>query len=215
MGNENFDKFMVSPDASAFAKASVELEGQLGKMARGEVNPRQLYKDLEAQHASLVQGNAWPGASSVKGHRQVPIVYRQLGGFLVKMKWDFLPDIGGPTVLAVCPACYYNAPTNVNTKNATKPIAVDNQLARLVGDPEADKKLVPFRLSYPAFHCYLNETGGKLRLTIQETIKCVNHYRCSFIVKVRDSIAERVSSRVFRSTEGKGGPLKGPLIIVK
>ena len=105
------------------------------------------------------------------------------------------------------------APTQVDTKKATRPIAVDNQIARLMGDPEADRKLVPFRMSHPAFHCYLEEVRGKQRLTITETIRCPNHHRCSFIVRVNESIAERVSSKVVSGAVKN--PITGPLVIVK
>ena len=93
------------PSGAALATAMAQLDRKLGAMARGEADPKRLYRELEAQHASVVQGNAWPGASSVKGHIQVNVVYRQRDGFLVKMKWDVMPDVGGLTVLAVCPAC--------------------------------------------------------------------------------------------------------------
>lgn len=206
-------EFKVRPDSTALATSMAQLDQKLGKMARGEVNPRAIYRELEEQHARLLQGNAWPGASSVKGHHQVPVVFR-VGGTIVKMKWDVLPDVGGLTVLAVCPACYYNAPTQVDTSKATKPIAVDNQLARLMGDPEADKKLVPFRMSHPAFHAYVDDSNPRRPLlTIQETIRCPNHYRCSFVVRVREGIAERVSSKITKSSEKR--PITGPLVKVK
>lgn len=205
----------IRPDGAGLANAMARLDQQIGKMARGEANPAVLRRQLEARHAELLQGNAWPGASSVKGHVMTPVIYRQLNGFVSKMMWDVLPDVGGLTVLAVCPSCYLMAPTQVDVKKATKPIAVDNQLARLMGDPEADKKLVPFRMSYPAFHCYLDDSNSrrKPRLTITETIRCPNHYRCSFIVRVNEGIAERVSSKVTNSTTKR--PITGPLIKVK
>lgn len=203
-------RLKVGADPSKAMQAIAQIQKDVGDMARGEVDPVALRNKLIRQYYQGLQRAAFPGSSSVRGHREVDVAYRTLGGDIVILSWDYLPGPSGPMLLGLCPDCHRVAPSSAQSQNATRPLFFDGQLARAPGDPDADRKYVYWRAE--GLHIELDPNSGLL--TVREPIRCPERAKCGWAVRVTDSRAERVGSGIVRPGRRSGGP-GGPLIIVK
>lgn len=195
----------VGADPEKAMKSIAEIQHRVQNMAMGKEDPRKLRADLISQYTRGLQQAAWPGASSVKGHRYVP-VYCKSGGEDIKMDWELLPgDNGNMWVLGFCPECFRI--TDADVRNADQPLFIDGQLGRTRGQREANEKFVTFKIDGGVS---LDDDG---LLTVNRIIACPQKSKCGWIVKVTDGRAVPTSTRLF------GGKTRhqtsGPIIIVK
>lgn len=203
----------LRPNAMGAMRQISQVRKEVNDMVVGQENPKRTLKKMISRYYASLQRYTWPGASSVEGHKIVKIAYTSSGQTAI-LSWDYIPSPSGATILAMCPECYRIAPSQVDTNKITKPVFVDGQLGRRPGDPMADQKIVPFQLSYPTFHCWIDDRNPrKTLLSVREVIRCPDYSRCGFVVRINDGVARRVSTNL-RSTS-KGGPITGPVIVVK
>lgn len=205
---EGVRKVKVRADVERLMRAEAEIREKLAKMSRGELHPDQVRKDLLRRYYRGLMTAGGPGASSVKGHKWATVIYR-FDGDDVYLDWEWLPGPDGrPMVLGFCPKCYQIAPTTADVRNATTPIFLENQLARIKGDPDADMKFVPFRIESSTHHMEMDEFG---RLSIREPVHCPDRRRCSWSVRVVDGVAHRIERRLSRAQSyAPGGRLVLP-----
>lgn len=215
-GNKNY-KIKNTSDVSAQTLA--EMERNVRAVMTGEADPKKVRAWAEQKYNEAINQFAWPDANGIPGSKMIRIIFRSGDMKPVKLYWRYLPRTSGSPriLLAVCLSCYLNAPSQVSTQNVTKPTIIDGYIARVQGDPEADNKLVPFSVQEPAFTIdYHTGPKGQDLVSVKQIIRCPNYpTRCSFAVRLEDSIATKVSGRITRGSSGKGGPITGPLIQIK
>lgn len=197
----------VGANADSYMRAVADIRRRVQGMAEGKVDPNQLRRELLRKYSRGLMTAAGPGRSSVRGHKWATVVHR-IGGEWVQLDWEWLPGPDRrPMVLGFCPECWRLAPQGVKAANATKPLFVESQLARAVGDREADAKFVPFRIESSTHHMEMDDRN---RLTIREPVHCPDKRRCSWSVRITDGIAERISRALVRPGSRRA---KGPLIL--
>lgn len=202
----------VGADPGKAMRAIDGIWKKVTEASQGGRDPAELRRELIRDYYRGLQRAAFPG-TGVKGHKLVDVAYRTFSGTDVVVSWDFMPGPNGPMVLGLCPECHRIAPSSAQKENTTRPLFFENQLARAPGDPEADRKYSYFRTE--GLQVELDDYD---RLTIREIVRCPEHRRCGWIVRVTDGVASRTSGRLSRSSSdkgGEGGPIRGPLIVSK
>jgi len=205
-------KVRVGPDAAKTMAAIADVKRQVSDMVVGKRDPEQVRRSLIRRYYKGLMQAANPGASSVRGHRWAKVACH-VGGTDIVIDWEYMPGPGGrPMVLAFCPKCYWLAPTQVRTADATKPVFYEEQLARVPGNPESDKKFVPFQIQATSPNeIYFDDND---RLCIDRLITCPQAARiCGWTIKISHGVASEQPKRgrILRPNEPKAPT--GPLIV--
>lgn len=216
--------WQMRPDpGQKFAKRAARIQQQLHNMATGKKSPAVLRRELEAEYMQMLHRREFPEVANIKGAKMLTVIYKAPSGEPVKLYFDYLPSDQGVMVLGICPECFVNAPTQVDFRTRTKATFIEQRLAWIKGNPEADAKVVTFQLTPTNFTITL-DGPNKDRLTVREPIVCPSGRhgpeqriirRCDAVYRIENGIMER-RSRVIRSGgDGTKRPITGPLIIVK
>jgi len=203
-------KVRVGANAAAAYAAMEDVKRQVQEMAIGNVNPDEVRRNLLRRYYKGLMHAAHPGASSVRGHRWAKVACR-VNSVDIVIDWEYMPgQYGRPMILAFCPVCYWIAPMGARTADATRPVFIDNQLGRVPGNPESDKKFVAFQIQ--ATNDREIYFDGDDRLCIDRLVECPQAKSiCGWIIKISNGIASRQPRRIFRANEQMA--LTGPIIM--
>lgn len=214
------DSFKIMQDATAFMALKSKVEKRVGQWARGEVDSTRVRRELEREYQRMLHKKRMPHAPNIAGAVELEIFWKEAKDHVVSIFWDWIPTPTGPMCVGVCPKCFMSAPMSVDANKRTRPTLFEEQLYFLKGDPEADAKLVTFKLQSPVFHIYKDE---RHRLTVREIVRCPSGRhgkdqkairRCDWAVRIEDGIASAVTHRgVLKPGESRG--ITGPLVLVK
>lgn len=212
----------VRPDAHNFLRMKAQVEHQLKLFSEAKEPSSVVLKRLERIYMRMHQRRVMQ-EMNIKGAKLLKILYkRTVSGEVVTLYWDWVPGPMGPMLIGICPECFVNAPMQVDPLTQTKPTFFDSRLAWIKGNPEADAKVVTFRLTSPLYYMRIDDHEPP-RLTVREIVRCpgAKHgpnekivRRCDWAVRVQDGIASQVGRSIVRGS-GAGGAIRGPLIIVK
>jgi hypothetical protein len=215
--------YTLRPDALKYTAMVAKLEQQLHNMATGKENPTALRRKLEAQYMQMLHRRTIR-ASNIDGAKMLKVIYKRPGEN-VTLFMDYLPSDTGIMVLGICPECFVNAPVGINHETRTKATFIEQRLAWIKGNPEADSKVVTFQISSSTFTISL-DGPNKNRLTVREPVVCPSGRhgpeqrlaglrKCDAVYRIENGIMERRSRILRNSGDGKKRPITGPIIIVK
>lgn len=200
-------EYLLRPDIEEAIRAVQSVQRKADLVAKGKMRPDMLRDELVYQYMRRAQRATW---RAPEGSQEVHVRYKQRDGYVVPMVWDVLFHGPAPMVLGFCPACYVRAPSQVDWRQGDKGMAIGQQFGVMKGNPEANEKLRRWSLSHPGI--YVDDRG---RLSIPIVVRCNYVNACGWAVRVENSIARWVPSGTIVRARKRGGPIKGPLIIVK